>query len=255
MITQLAYLPTLSPMIPTWSSNPTVYLPRLFPLWAPDKALNPITTAHIFYFPSFTSIQCAVNPRNNIFIVSANHISCITDTIPGATSSGKNKYVLALAEWNGLPLYLLFAPSFVWRTCCGYILWHHRNSGGLMWWLWAAWKRACFKMPSYQQGQEATGTFWVRLSHWQYGMKLTWFFVATRAATVWRTPALMNLEGPITLEVQHLLLLLICLPPPLLQYFFLFHDLPDLLWDHPVTDRYVFFFALLFVDLIMLTNM
>ena len=85
-------------MIPTRSSNPTVYLPRLSPLWAPDKALNPITAAHIFHFPSFTSIQCAVNPRNDIFIVSADHTSCVTDTIPGAAYSGKNKYVLALAE-------------------------------------------------------------------------------------------------------------------------------------------------------------
>ena len=58
-----------------------------------------------------------------------------------------------------------------------------------------------------------------------------------------------------TFEVQRLLLLLICLPPPLLQYFVLFHDLLDLQWDRPVTDRYVRFFAFLFVDLIMLMNM
>lgn len=75
-------------MIPARSSNPTVYLPRFAPSCAPDKALNPTTEAFIFHFPSFTSIQWAVNPRNPIFVVSADHPSCVIDTFPGAAFAG-----------------------------------------------------------------------------------------------------------------------------------------------------------------------
>jgi len=125
-------------IIPTCSSNPTMYLPRLSPLCVPDNALNTITPARIFHFPSFTSIQCAIIPRNDIFIVSADHLSCVTETFPGAAYSDKNKYILRLAKWNGLQLFLLLAPSCVWWTYCGYVPWHHRKLGGLMWWIWAA---------------------------------------------------------------------------------------------------------------------
>ena len=71
-------------MIPTWSSNPTMYLPKFSPLWAPDKALKPITSAFNFHFTSFTSIQCAVMLRNPVFVVSADHPSAVMDTFPGA---------------------------------------------------------------------------------------------------------------------------------------------------------------------------
>ena len=71
-------------IIPTRSNNPTAYLPRFFPLCAPDIALKPIISLRIFHFPSFTSIQWAVIPRNPIFVVSADHPSAVIDTLPGA---------------------------------------------------------------------------------------------------------------------------------------------------------------------------
>ena len=71
-------------IIPTRSNNPTAYLPRFSPLCAPDIALNPIISLRIFHFPSFTSIQWAVIPRNPIFVVSADHPSAVIDTLPGA---------------------------------------------------------------------------------------------------------------------------------------------------------------------------
>jgi len=77
------FVPFLS-MIPTRSSKPTEYLPRFSPLCPPDNALNPITAAFIFHFPSFTSIQCAVIPWKPAFVVSADHPSCVTDIFPGA---------------------------------------------------------------------------------------------------------------------------------------------------------------------------
>src|SRR5271168_3689367 len=71
-------------IIPTRSNNPTAYLPRFSPLCAPDKPLNPITSALNFHFFSFTSIQCTVIPRNPLFVVSADHPSAVMETFPGA---------------------------------------------------------------------------------------------------------------------------------------------------------------------------
>jgi len=81
---QFFTLDSLLFMIPTWSNNPTVYLPRFSLLWAPDKPLNPITEALIFHLPSFTSIQCALILWNGIFVLSADHPSMVTETFPGA---------------------------------------------------------------------------------------------------------------------------------------------------------------------------
>jgi len=105
-------------MIPTRSSNPTAYLPRFSPLCAPDKALNPITAALIFHFPSFTSIQCAVIPRNPAFVVSADHPSAVIDTFPGAAYRGYITVLVyttlqGLEERNFLQLSLLLVISCV----------------------------------------------------------------------------------------------------------------------------------------------
>ena len=90
-------------MIPTRSSNPTVYLPKFSPLWVPDKALKPITSAFNFHFASFTSIQCAVMPRNPVFVVSADHPSAVTDTFPGAAYVS-SKYFQFLRDSNSLTI-------------------------------------------------------------------------------------------------------------------------------------------------------
>ena len=84
----LTFNPVLS-MIPTWSSNPTAYLPRFSPLCVPDKPLNPITATFNFHFPLTTWVQWAVIPKNPIFIVSTNHPSAVTDTFPGASYLSK----------------------------------------------------------------------------------------------------------------------------------------------------------------------
>jgi hypothetical protein len=69
--------------IPTRSRTPTRYRPRFFPSCAPDNALNPTTDARIFHFPSLTSIQCAVTPKNPIFVVSADQQSEVIEAFPG----------------------------------------------------------------------------------------------------------------------------------------------------------------------------
>ncbi len=55
-------------------------------------------------------------------------------------------------------------------------------------------------------------------------------------------------------KIQYLLFLFFGKPPSLLFLFFFFHGFPDLPWDCPVVDRYVLFFALLLVNLVVLTN-
>ena len=69
--TCLIILDLFSSIIPTQSSNPTMYLPKFSPVCAPDKALNPITSDLYFHSCPFTSIQWAVIPRNPIFVMSA----------------------------------------------------------------------------------------------------------------------------------------------------------------------------------------
>ena len=113
---QLTFDPFLS-IIPTRSSNPTVYLPRFSPSCAPDKALNPITEFLIFHFPSFTSIQCAVTPWNPIFVVSADHPSWVMDIFPGATSCMFKSLVFCRKK-RDLQLFHLSASSCALQTHC-----------------------------------------------------------------------------------------------------------------------------------------
>ena len=65
--------------------NGTVYQPRFHPLWSPDTGWNPTTLKQRFHFPYFTSIQLAVIPRNNAFVLSAVHLSAVNKILPGAS--------------------------------------------------------------------------------------------------------------------------------------------------------------------------
>jgi len=100
-------------MIPTRSSKPTEYRPRFSPLCAPDNAWNPITSALIVHFPSFTSIQCTVIPWNPIFVVSTDHPSWVMETFPGAASNSY-KLILAKMRWHTLTVITSFRPFI----CC-----------------------------------------------------------------------------------------------------------------------------------------
>ena len=77
--------------IPTRSHTSTKYRPRFAPLCSPDTPRNPITSARNFHFPSITSIQWPVTPRNEALVVSTDQPSAVAETIPGAfffTASG-----------------------------------------------------------------------------------------------------------------------------------------------------------------------
>ena len=100
-------------MIPMQSSKPTKYLPRFSPLCPPDKALNLMTAALIFHFPSFTSIQCTIIPWNPTFIVFTDHLSWVTETFPGVACSDKC-YVLSKAQTSKITYsYILFQQHYV----------------------------------------------------------------------------------------------------------------------------------------------
>jgi hypothetical protein len=70
--------------IPTRSHKPTKYRPRFQPLCSPDTPWNPTTSERKLHFPFFTSIQWAVIPRNDAFVLSAVQPSAVDDTLPGA---------------------------------------------------------------------------------------------------------------------------------------------------------------------------
>jgi hypothetical protein len=63
------------------------YRPKFQPLWLPEIALKLTTSDHSDHFPFSTSIQCAVIPRNNNFVLSAVHPSAVLDILPGAAWS------------------------------------------------------------------------------------------------------------------------------------------------------------------------
>src|SRR5277367_5326132 len=76
-------------MIPTRSQMPTKYLPRFAPLCSPDNPLKAMTSALNFHLSSSTSIQCAVTPKNDALVVSADQQSAVVEIRPGAFYSGK----------------------------------------------------------------------------------------------------------------------------------------------------------------------
>lgn len=71
-------------MIPTRSQRLTKYFAKFAPLCSPEIGWNPITSAHNFHFPSLTSIQWAVIPRNAPLVLSAVQPSLVVAIFPGA---------------------------------------------------------------------------------------------------------------------------------------------------------------------------
>lgn len=74
-------------IILTHLHTPTKYCPRFPPLCSPDTGRNPITSDLNLHLPSFTSIQWAVTPRNDAFVVSTDQQSAVVETKPGAAWS------------------------------------------------------------------------------------------------------------------------------------------------------------------------
>ena len=56
-------------IIPTRSQSPTKYRPKFPPLCSPEIGWKPTTSERNFHFVSFTSIQCAIIPRNDPFVL------------------------------------------------------------------------------------------------------------------------------------------------------------------------------------------
>lgn len=145
-------------MIPTWLSNPTAYLPKFSPLCAPDKALNPISLALIFHFPSFTSIQCPNIPRNPCFVLSTVHVSSVIDIFPGAAYSCKlSVHVKTCAIEHYLQLSLPLAPLYKLQTGYGDKLLHHKNLEGRAWLILVSLRQVSCERQGYQQEPRATG--------------------------------------------------------------------------------------------------
>ena len=72
-------LDVLSEQIPTRLNEPIRYRAKFKPLWLPETKCNPITSDHICHLLSTTSIQCAVMPRNDAFVLSAVQVSAVHD--------------------------------------------------------------------------------------------------------------------------------------------------------------------------------
>ena len=70
--------------IPTWSHNPTKYHPRFQPLCSPEIPWNLTTFECKLHFPLITSIQWAVIPRYNTFVLLAVQPSAVDDILSGA---------------------------------------------------------------------------------------------------------------------------------------------------------------------------
>ncbi len=139
-------------MIPTRSINPTAYLPKFSPLWTPDKALNPTTSALSFHLLSFTSIQCAVIPRNPVFVVSADHPSMVIDTFPGAAFSGAYKtHIHTYETMDCLPLSPHSAVQCVSRIDYADTPSNRTNSEGRPWLILVSLRQEHCEMRDYQQ--------------------------------------------------------------------------------------------------------
>ena len=128
--------------IPTWSHNPTKYRPRFQPLWSPETALNPTTSEHSNHLFSFTSIQWAIIPRNDAFVLSAVHPSAMVDIMPGAAynwRSVSNPPIEALCSHS--PGCLISACSTTRHTCygrrqkhCGSSVYPWSSISASLWW-------------------------------------------------------------------------------------------------------------------------
>ena len=70
--------------IPIQSHSPIKYHPKFSPPWSPEMAWKPTTSAHIFHFPFLTSIQWAVIPKKEAFVLLADHPSAVIEIFPRA---------------------------------------------------------------------------------------------------------------------------------------------------------------------------
>ena len=64
--------------------QPNCISPKVLTAMGAQQTLEPDYGRSHLPFPSFTSIQCALIPWNDILVVSADHPSIVTETFPGA---------------------------------------------------------------------------------------------------------------------------------------------------------------------------
>ena len=113
-------------IIPTRSQRPTKYRPKFPPLCSPDIGWKPITSERSFHFSSLTSIQWAVIPRNDPFVLSAVQPSDVSEIFPGASCQTQPEFVshtlIPLASYS--PIFLSSKVSTDQRNGCVWTLTH-----------------------------------------------------------------------------------------------------------------------------------
>jgi len=114
---------------------------RFAPLWSPKIPWNPITSACNFHLPSFTSIQWAVIPRNEAFVVSTVQPSAVVKIKPGVAWNvhkvsnpvfeGIEPTYLNISLQLSKPFYKLVMEVIQDVMSCGNVslggLWSHAN--------------------------------------------------------------------------------------------------------------------------------
>ena len=124
LVLLLVTLDTSWVQIPTRSHKPTIYRPKFHPLWSPDIGLNPTTSDLSFHIPSFTSIQWAVIPKNDAFVVSALHPSAVREIFPGAPLNSLSKsHGHCLKKLTNISLFLFFNHFTNWLWIYVVTLW------------------------------------------------------------------------------------------------------------------------------------
>ena len=242
-------------MIPMRSSNPTTYLPKFSPLWAPDKALKPITSAFNFHFASFTSIQCAVMPRNPVFVISADHPSAVTDTFPGAAYVSSKLPSIFERRWLAYWYRVLQLPDMLHEFVMK-LEFHIVRTRKVAWgWFWSHGDKGIAKggIIGKCEGLQVRG----QLLFWQWSaLKLYLVVCSDQLSYGLESTCPREFAGTRhRCKVQQLLCFLLRRLASLRLLLLFLHGLPNGPWNRPMSHRYVCIFAFFLVDLVVLTNM
>ena len=135
---------------------------------------------------------------------------------------------------------------------------HHRMLEGQTKSIWVSLRPGHCGTRCYQQAQGAGRWFIIRFTKGRYHMLVTTYLIVRHNELRYCMKNTWSCEFTGTrhrLKVQLLLHLLLCWPASFLFLFFFLHRFPYRPWNCPMTHRYVFLLTLLFVYLVMLTNM
>lgn len=144
-------------IIPTRLHTPTKYRPRFPPLCSPDTGRNPITSDLNLHLPLFTSIQWAVTPRNDAFVVSTDQQSAVVKTKPGAAWSiwKVSWYVFNETFLTLLQSQCSYLPA-IGRTCYVGGSKYRELSASRVWCFLASWQPSSCGMRSCLQPRATT---------------------------------------------------------------------------------------------------